>query len=78
MEKMLNDWIYNSPPWLSSSVFVLAGIIASGLNLVALTQLVRAETRDVHNEFTLFTVTNIAVLYAVLLAFSPLWPGRTC
>lgn len=65
----MQDWIYNSPPWLSSSVFVLAGIAASGLVLVALTRLVSEETRHLHNEFTLFTVTNIAVFYAVLLAF---------
>ena len=65
----LDDWIYSSPTWLSSSVFVLAGIVGSGLILVVLTRLVRQEIRHLHNEFTLFTVTNIAVLYAVLLAF---------
>jgi hypothetical protein len=67
--EMLQNWIYNSPPWLSSGAFVLAGIVASGLVLVALTRLVSHETRHLHNEFTLFTVTNIAVFYAVLLAF---------
>jgi hypothetical protein len=66
---MLDDWVYNSPPWLSSSIFVLGGILASGIVLVVLTRLVGAETRHSHNEFTLFTVTNMAVLYAVLLAF---------
>src|ERR1700730_5802065 len=49
--------------------FVLGGIVCLGLMLVALTRLVGAETRQAHNEFTLFTVTNMAVLYAVLLAF---------
>src|SRR5215831_8992590 len=67
--RMLDNWVYNLPPWLSSSIFVLAGIVASGLVLVALTRLVSQQTRHLHNEFTLFTVTNIAVLYAVLLAF---------
>jgi hypothetical protein len=66
---MFDDWIYSSPPWLSSGVFVLVGVVASGLVLVALTRLVSAETRHAHNEFTLFTVTNMAVLYTVLLAF---------
>ncbi len=66
---MLLDWVYNSPPWLSSSVFVLGGVAAAGFVLVVLTRLVAKETRQLHNEFTLFTVTNIAVLYAVLLAF---------
>jgi hypothetical protein len=41
----LNDWIYRSPSWLSSTVFVLAGIVASGFILVVLTRLVREETR---------------------------------
>src|SRR5215471_8317667 len=67
--KVVADWIYSSPSWLSSSVLVLSGIIVSGLILVVLTRLVKHETRHLHNEFTLFTVTNIAVLYAVLLAF---------
>jgi hypothetical protein len=65
----LDDFIYNSPPWVSSSVFVAFGIIASGILLLVVTRLVGAETRHQHNEFTLFTVTNIAVFYAVLLAF---------
>jgi hypothetical protein len=67
--KALEDWIYNSPTWLSSRVLVLAGIVASGLILVVLTRLVKHETRHLHNEFTAFTVTNVAMLYAVLLAF---------
>jgi len=66
---MLDDWIYNNSPWLSSSVFILGGIAAAGLVLVALSWLVSIETRQAHNEFTLFAVTNMAVLYAVLLAF---------
>jgi hypothetical protein len=65
----LDDFIYNSQTWLSSVVFVAFGIIASGIMLLVVTRLVGAETRHQHNEFTLFTVTNIAVFYAVLLAF---------
>jgi hypothetical protein len=67
--EVLDDWIYGSPAWLGSIVLVLVGIVGSGLILVVLTRLVKEETRQLHNEFTLFTVTNIAVLYAVLLAF---------
>jgi len=67
--EMLDDWIYNAPPWLSSTVMVLAGIVLSGLLLVAVTRLVSEEQRHLHNEFTLFTVTNMSVFYAVLLAF---------
>jgi hypothetical protein len=66
---ILDNFIYNSSSWLSSIVFVLAGIIASGLILLVATRLVSEETRHLHNEFTLFTVTNMAVFYAVLLAF---------
>jgi ribose transport system substrate-binding protein len=65
----LDNFVYNSPIWLSSSVFVAAGISASGLMLLMTSRLVAEQTRHSHNEFTLFTVTNIAVLYAVLLAF---------
>jgi hypothetical protein len=66
---MLNDWIYNSSVWLSSGVFILTGIIVSGLLVAVMTRLVGAETRHAHNEWTAFTVTNIGVLYTVLLAF---------
>jgi len=73
----LDDFIYNSPPWLSSSIFVLAGIIGSGVMLFAATWLVRHDARHSHNEFTMFTVTNGAVFYAVLLAFIAIaaWEG---
>jgi hypothetical protein len=67
--EMLEDWIYNSSPWLSSGVFILAGIAIAGAVLVVVTALVSRETRHAHNEFTSLTVANIAVLYTVLLAF---------
>jgi hypothetical protein len=66
---MLDYLFYNSPPLLSIGVFILAGIVASGFVLVVVTRLFGGETRSSHNEITLFTVTNIAVLYTVLLAF---------
>jgi hypothetical protein len=44
-------------------------IIVSGLVPLVLTRLVSEETRHLHNEFTLLTVTNTAVLYTVLLVF---------
>jgi len=66
---MLNDWIYNSSPWLSSGVFIVCGIIISGVIVVVMTRLVGAETRHLHNEATAVTVANIAVLYTVLVAF---------
>jgi Protein of unknown function (DUF4239) len=66
---MLNDWIYSHPAWLSMGLFILAGIIVSGIMVAVTTRLVGAGTRDSHNEWTSFTITNIGVLYAVLLAF---------
>ncbi|HLW69695.1 MAG TPA: DUF4239 domain-containing protein [Candidatus Binataceae bacterium] len=66
---MLDDWIYSNSAWLSSSVFILCGLVVSGFFVVVVTRLISAETRHIHNEFTLATVANIAVLYTVLLAF---------
>jgi hypothetical protein len=66
---MLADWIYNGSPWLSSGVFILAGIAIAGAVLVVVTGLISLETRHAHNEFSSLTVANIAVLYTVLLAF---------
>jgi hypothetical protein len=66
---MLNDWIYNHSVWLSSGLFILTGIIVSGILVAVMTRLVGAEARHAHNEWTAFTVTNIGVLYTVLLAF---------
>ena len=66
---MLDDWIYNSPPWISSCVFILCGILVSGLVVLVASALTHLETRHTHNEFTALTVANIAVLYTVLLAF---------
>lgn len=63
------DWVYNTSPWVSSIVFVLGGILVSGIVMLVLTHLVSARTRRAHNEFISFTVTNIAVVYSVLLAF---------
>jgi hypothetical protein len=68
MLDILDDFIYSSP-WLSLSIFVLAGIIGSGMMLFVTTRLVHHDARYSHNEFTMFMVTNIAVFYAVLLAF---------
>jgi len=66
---MLDNWIYSNSPWLSSSVFILGGLMVSALVIVVVTRLIDAPTRHSHNEFILATVANIAVLYTVLLAF---------
>jgi len=66
---MLDDWIYNSPTWMSSGFFILCGIVVAGVVVVVMTRLIGAESRHAHNEVTAMTVANIAVLYTVLLAF---------
>lgn len=66
---MLDDWLYNSSPWMSSGVFILCGIVVAGVVVVVMTWLIGAESRHAHNEATALTVANIAVLYTVLLAF---------
>jgi hypothetical protein len=63
------DWIYNTPPWLSSIAFILGGII-----VVIAAQLVAragfaAETRRSHNALISFAISNIVVVYSVLLSF---------
>lgn len=63
------DWIYDTSPWMSSSAFVLGGIVLSAIALLTAKSLVSLETRRAHNELVSFAVTNIAVVYAVLLAF---------
>jgi hypothetical protein len=63
------DWIYNTQPWISSSILVACGIAAVCLVQFAIDRCVSTEIRHAHNEFTRFTVTNMSVLYAVLLAF---------
>ena len=37
---MLNDWIYNHSIWASSGVFILAGLIVSGVLVAVMTRLV--------------------------------------
>jgi hypothetical protein len=66
---LLIDWIFNNPVWLTTGALV---IVAVGFTLVAMlffTRIVTRKFRDEHSDIFSFTVTNIAVLYAVLLAF---------
>jgi len=65
----LVDWIYNTPPWASTLAFMSVAFALTLITLVLFRLLVRHEYRHRHHELFTFTVTNIAVLYAVLLAF---------
>jgi hypothetical protein len=73
---MVVDWIYNAPVWLGLS---LIGIAGSGIIVLVVRRLMDARTRHAHNGLISFMVTNIAVLYAVLLAFIAVaaWENRS-
>ena len=66
---MFLNWIYNSSPFLVTGVAVVAALLISTLGLLLTYRLRDKPTRDAHGELAGFVVTNIAVLYAVLLAF---------
>jgi hypothetical protein len=63
------DWVYNTSPWISSGAFILGGIVLSAIVLLTVKSLIAEDTRRAHNESVSFAITNIAVVYAVLLAF---------
>lgn len=65
----LVGWIYNTPPWASTLVFMAVAFTLIVMTLVPFRLIVRHEYRRRHHDLFTFTVTNIAVLYAVLLAF---------
>ncbi len=66
---MLVSWIYDNPVWLTSSVILLLAVGVSCVGLLVVRLLVDEEVRCRHNDMTGFTITNISVVFAVLLAF---------
>jgi ABC-type multidrug transport system fused ATPase/permease subunit len=66
---MFSTLIYSHPPWLVTCAFILLGLSFASLSMLVIYRTVKRGVRDNHNELTSFTVTNIGVLYAVLLAF---------
>ena len=66
---MLLNWIYNSSPLIVISVFAAITLAVATLVLIAVYAVTNRQVRELHGELADFTVTNIAVLYAVLLAF---------
>ena len=62
-------WIYNNPSWLVTSVFLVVAIGVAFVAMIVVYLAVPTSLREQHGELASFTVTNIAVLYAVLLAF---------
>jgi hypothetical protein len=62
-------WIYNTPPWASTLVLMAVAFALIVMTLIPFRLIVLYEYRRRHHDLFTFTVTNIAVLYAVLLAF---------
>lgn len=68
-EPMLLNWIYNTPLPLVVLGFCVTSIIISAIGVLVSHSLFGKEKRALHGELTNITVTNVAVLYTVLLAF---------
>jgi hypothetical protein len=66
---MLAAWIYNNPSWIVTSTFVIVALAFNSLVMASVHRLANHALRHEHRELTCFTVSNISVLYAVLLAF---------
>jgi Protein of unknown function (DUF4239) len=69
LSNALVNWIYNTPPWASTLVFMSVAFALIVITLIPFRLIIRHEYRRRHHEVFSFVVTNIAVLYAVLLAF---------
>jgi hypothetical protein len=69
MPNALVQWIYDNPIWLVACVFV-AGALSLATAGVSLVHAVTPKRmREQHGELSSFVANNVAVLYAVLLAF---------
>ena len=66
---MFLDWVYNNDPWQVIAAFVVTAVAVASLGLWLSYAFTDRKVRDAHGELVNFTVSNMAVLYAVLLAF---------
>ena len=66
---MLPDWIYNTSASIVTLWFSVAGVTVSSIGVATSYAWFGKRVRTPHGELISFTVTNIAVLYTVLLAF---------
>jgi FtsH-binding integral membrane protein len=69
MQQTLNEWIYNTPISIFVLVTLAMAVVLATAALLLTYAVTSADTRRRHRELSSFAVTNIAVLYAVLLAF---------
>jgi Protein of unknown function (DUF4239) len=65
----LSEWIYNTPIWVFVLVSLAVAVVLASLGLLLTYAVTSDDTRKRNRELSSFAVTNIAVLYAVLLAF---------
>jgi hypothetical protein len=63
------DWVYANSPWVVIPVFLGAAVGASSFCLWLRYRVAFGEPGSGHGRLAEFIVTNIAVIYAVLLAF---------
>jgi hypothetical protein len=63
------DWVYANSPWVVIPVFLAAALGASSLCLWLRYRLGMNQLGSRHGRLAEFIVTNVAVIYAVLLAF---------
>jgi hypothetical protein len=62
-------FLYDSPVWLVILSFLLVGLVFASVCALGVRRLVTPAARERHSELISFCVTNVAVLYGVLLAF---------
>ncbi len=66
---MFFNWVYETDSWIVILVLWAVAIALASLALALSYAVIHPATRRAHGDLANFTVTNIAVLYAVLLAF---------
>lgn len=66
---MIVQFIYDSPEWAVTLTSVVIALVISSIGLVLTHAFTDRTQRNRHGELASFIVTNIAVLYSVLLAF---------
>ncbi len=66
---MLLDWINNTSPFIVTLYFCVTSVAVSFIGVLVSYACFRKEARARNAAVTSLTVTNIAVLYTVLLAF---------
>ena len=74
---MVQDFVYDGPPWAVVLAFLLPGLAFAWTCQALVRRLLGPDRLEGHSDLVNFAVTNIAVLYGVLLAFLTVvsWEG---